>query len=53
VFDLLEAGVIDPVMVVRVAIENAVSLAIMLLTSKSVVTEDPKQKFDDQDARVV
>lgn len=51
--DLLKIWVIDPVMVVRVALENAVSLANMILSSRAVVTEDPKENIDDHDQRVV
>lgn len=51
--NLLEIGVIDPVMVVRVAIENAVSLANMLLSSRWVIAEDPKENIDEHDQRVV
>ncbi len=42
--DLLEAGVIDPVKVVRLALENAVSGAVMLLTTEAVVAELPEKK---------
>jgi len=35
-----------------VALENAVSLANMILTSRAVVTEDPEKKIDGQDFRV-
>lgn len=50
--NLIEKGIIDPVKVVRVALENAVSLANMILTSRAVVTEDPEKKIDGQDFRV-
>lgn len=42
--DLLEAGVIDPVKVVRIALQNAASVAGLLLTTECVVTEKPKEK---------
>jgi chaperonin GroEL len=45
--DLIEAGVIDPVKVTRTALENAVSIANLLLTTDCVVTEIPEDK-DDQ-----
>ncbi len=38
--NLLEAGVIDPTKVVRVALENAASIAGMLLTTESVITDE-------------
>ena len=39
---MYEAGIIDPTKVVRVALENAASVAGMLLTTECVVTEVPK-----------
>jgi len=42
--DLLESGVIDPVKVVRIALQNAVSIAGLLLTTDCLVTEKPKDK---------
>jgi len=42
--DLLQAGVIDPVKVTRIALENAVSIASLLLTTDCLVTEKPKKK---------
>ena len=41
--DLIKAGVVDPVKVVRTALENAVSAASMLLTTEAVVSELPKK----------
>jgi chaperonin GroEL len=37
--DLFEAGVIDPLKVVRIALENAASIAGMLLTTESIIAE--------------
>jgi len=42
--DLLKAGVIDPVKVTRIALQNAVSIAGLLLTTDCLVTEKPKEK---------
>jgi len=42
--DLLKAGVVDPVKVVRIALENAVSAASMLLTMEAVVVDIPEKK---------
>ena len=42
--DLVEAGVIDPVKVTRIALQNAVSIASLLLTTDCLVTEKPKEK---------
>jgi chaperonin GroEL len=42
--DLLESGVIDPAKVTRIALQNAVSIAGLLLTTGCLVTEKPKEK---------
>ena len=41
--DLAEAGIIDPTKVVRVALQNAVSIAGLFLTTEAAVTEIPEQ----------
>jgi len=41
--DLVEAGVIDPTKVVRSALQNAASIAGLLLTTESVVVEVPEE----------
>ena len=40
--DLVEAGIIDPTKVVRVALENAVSVASVLLLTEATMTEIPE-----------
>jgi chaperonin GroEL len=42
--DLLAAGIIDPAKVTRIALQNAVSIAGLLLTTDCLVTEKPKEK---------
>src|SRR5579864_1058933 len=42
--DLIEAGIIDPTKVVRVALENAVSVASVLLLTEATLTEIPEDK---------
>jgi chaperonin GroEL len=42
--DLIEAGIIDPTKVVRVALENAVSVASVLLLTEATLTEIPEPK---------
>ncbi|MFU0504665.1 chaperonin GroEL [Pseudaminobacter sp. NGMCC 1.201702] len=42
--DLVEAGIIDPTKVVRVALENAVSVASTLLLTEATMTEIPEEK---------
>jgi chaperonin GroEL len=42
--DLVEAGIIDPTKVVRIALENAVSVASILLLTEATMTEEPEEK---------
>jgi len=42
--DLVQAGVIDPAKVTRIALQNAVSIAGLLLTTDCLVTEKPKKR---------
>ena len=42
--DLVEAGIIDPTKVVRIALENAVSVASLLLLTEATLTEVPEKK---------
>jgi chaperonin GroEL len=42
--DLIEAGIIDPTKVVRLALENAVSVAGILLLTEATLTEVPQSK---------
>ncbi|RMF44444.1 MAG: molecular chaperone GroEL [Planctomycetota bacterium] len=42
--DLVKAGVIDPTKVVRTALENAASVATLLLTSDALIAEKPKDE---------
>ena len=44
--DLVEAGVIDPTMVTRTALQNAASIASLLLTTEALVTEKPEEDKD-------
>jgi chaperonin GroEL len=48
--DLVEAGIIDPVKVVRVALENAVSVASVLLLTDATMTELPEPKKEREAA---
>ena len=45
--DLVKAGVLDPTKVVRAAIENAASIAGLLLTTEALVTDKPEEEDDD------
>lgn len=42
--DLVEAGIVDPAKVVRIALENAVSVASVLLLTEATMTEIPEPK---------
>lgn len=44
--DMIKAGIVDPLKVTRTALENAVSVAAMLLTTEAVVTDKPEQKSE-------
>jgi chaperonin GroEL len=44
--DLIEAGVIDPTKVVRYALQNAGSVASLMLTTEAMVAEKPEEKQD-------
>lgn len=45
--DMFSAGIIDPTKVVRSALENAASAAIMFLTTETVIADKPSNKEDD------
>jgi chaperonin GroEL len=42
--DLMKAGIIDPTKVVRSALQNAASVASLLLTTECMVAEKPEEK---------
>src|SRR5262249_46159166 len=42
--DMLQAGIIDPTKVERVALQNAASVAALLLTTEALVTDLPEEK---------
>ena len=42
--DMVKAGIIDPAKVTRSALENAASIAALILTTESLVTEKPEKK---------
>jgi len=41
---MLKAGIIDPTKVARFALQNAASVASLLLTTEAMVSEKPKKK---------
>jgi chaperonin GroEL len=42
--DLIEAGIIDPTKVVRLALQNAASVASLMITTEAVIAEKPKKE---------
>lgn len=44
--DMVKAGIIDPAKVTRIALQNAVSVAIMILTTEGLITELPSREED-------
>ena len=42
--DLMKAGIMDPTKVVRTALQNAASVAGLLLTTEAMVAEKPKEE---------
>jgi chaperonin GroEL len=41
--DLIKAGIVDPTKVVRTALQNAASVASLLLTTEAILTEKPEE----------
>jgi chaperonin GroEL len=50
--DLVEAGIVDPTKVVRLALENAVSVASILLLAEATLTEVPEKEAERVPAEV-
>jgi chaperonin GroEL len=44
IVNMIEVGIIDPVKVTRSALQNAASVAMLLLTTEAVITEIPEKK---------
>lgn len=42
--DLVKAGIIDPTKVARCALENAISIAGMFLTTEALIVDAPKKE---------
>lgn len=42
--DLMKAGIVDPVKVTRLALENAVSIASTLVTAEAIIVDKPEEK---------
>jgi chaperonin GroEL len=46
--DLVETGIIDPAKVVRVALQNAASVAGLMITTEAMIAPVPKEKVVGQ-----
>ena len=46
--DMVKAGIIDPAKVVRSALQNAASIATLMLTTDAIISDEPKDD-DDED----
>ena len=46
IINMIEAGVIDPAKVVRTALQNAVSVASLVLTTETLVAEEKTDKAE-------
>ena len=42
--DMVQAGIIDPTKVVRIALQDAASVAALLITTEAMIAEKPKEK---------
>ena len=40
---MIKAGIIDPLKVVRTAVQNAISIAAMILTTEALITDLPEK----------
>ncbi len=49
--NMIEAGIIDPTKVVRSALQNAASIASLMLTTEALVNEIPEEEKKAGDAR--
>ena len=46
--DMIEAGIVDPAKVVRTALQDAASVAGLLVTTEAMIAETPKDKSAPQ-----
>ena len=46
--DLVKAGILDPRKVVRLALQNAASMAVIFMTTEAVLSEKPEKKVEDE-----
>src|ERR1700722_7917258 len=46
--DFIEAGIVDPTKVVRIALQNAASVAALMITTEAMITDRPEKKGPPQ-----
>jgi chaperonin GroEL len=46
--DMIEMGILDPTKVVRVALQNAASIAGLMITTEAMIAEAPRKEFKGQ-----
>lgn len=46
--DMVKAGIVDPLKVVRTALENAVSIATLILNTEALIAEKPEEEEEEQ-----
>ena len=46
--DMMKAGILDPAKVVRCALENAASIATLMLTTDAIISEMPKEDEEEE-----
>ena len=44
--DLVKAGIVDPTKVVRIALQNAASVAGLMITTEAMIADKPEKKKD-------
>jgi chaperonin GroEL len=44
--DLVKSGIVDPTKVVRIALQNAASVAGMMITTEAMIADKPEKKKD-------
>jgi len=47
IVDMIKAGIIDPVKVTRIALQNAASIAGMMLTTEAIIADEPEEDKKD------
>ena len=51
--DMIKSGIIDPTLVTRTAVQNAASIAGLLLTTEAVITDMPEPSSNNPPAGII